>query len=60
MTKIFYINKCQVMKQLEGMSRDMFGGRIYKHRRPGSDSDKEWVAQYHEGNSEVSLSREFR
>ena len=43
------------MRQLDGVSHDIFGGRVYKHRNPGSQEEKKWVARYHEGNSKVSV-----
>ena len=47
------------MRLLEGKSRDMFGGRVYKHRHPGNEQEKQWVAKYHDGNSEVRFLHHF-
>jgi hypothetical protein len=43
----------QVIRQLEGKSRDMFGGRVYRHRQPSNEQEREWVALYHDGNGKV-------
>lgn len=47
------VNIDEVLSGLAGRTRDEFVGRVYKHRQPGSEGEKEWVKMYHHDHIQV-------